>query len=198
MRRLNPLRPSLRVGVAGLCLLLAGCGTAPVPTFDLSAPTAFSARGGGGQLVVVTPTALAALDTQQILVEPAPGQVTYLPEAQWSDRLPALLQARLIEAFENGSKIRRVARPNDGVAADYQLNVDIRTFGVQIAAGAPDAVVSLSVKVIATASGHIVAAQVFSARVPVSAMNGAGVTAALDAASDTVLRDIVIWASARS
>lgn len=179
-------------------LLLAGCGSTPTPTFDLSAPAAFAAGGSGaGQLVVVTPTALAALDTERILVEPAPGQITYLPEAQWSDRLPALLQARAIQAFENGSKLRRVARPGDGVQPDYQLNLDIRTFGVKVTAGAPEAVVELSAKVIGVTAGKILAARVFSARVPVSNMNGAGVTAALDTASNKVLTDIVIWASAR-
>ncbi len=125
------------------------------------------------------------------------GQITYLPEAQWSDRLPSLLHARTIQAFENGSKLRRVARPGDGVVGEYQLNLDIRTFGVRVTAGAPDAVVELSAKVIQLASGTIVAAQVFSARVPVSAMNGPGVTAALDAASNKVLTDVVMWSSSR-
>ncbi|MEP9377749.1 ABC-type transport auxiliary lipoprotein family protein [Aquabacter sp. CN5-332] len=188
----------MRAAPVALALALAACASAPVPTFDLSAPAAFAARGGGaGQLVVVTPTALAALDTEKILVEPSPGQITYLPEAQWSDRLPALLQARTIQAFENGSKLRRVARPGDGITADYQLNIDIRTFGVKFTAGAPEAVVELSVKVIGLASGKIQAAQIFTARVPVPALNGAGVTAALDAASNKVLTDIVIWSAAR-
>lgn len=188
----------LRGALLGVVLGLAGCGTSPTPTFDLSAPSGFTARsGGGGQLIIVAPTALAALDTERIMVEPSPGQITYLPEAQWSDRLPSLLHARTIQAFENGSKLRRVARPGDGVVGEYQLNLDIRTFGVRVTAGAPDAVVELSAKVIQLASGTIVAAQVFSARVPVSAMNGPGVTAALDAASNKVLTDVVMWSSSR-
>lgn len=194
-----PCVTSFAPGAAVLAaLFLSACGSTPTPTFDLSAPSAFAAGGGGaGQLVVVTPTALAALDTERILVEPAPGQITYLPEAQWSDRLPALLQARSIQAFENGSKLRRVARPGDGIQPDYQLNLDIRTFGVKVTAGAPEAVVELSAKVIGVTAGKILAARVFTARVPVTNMNGAGVTAALDAASNKVLTDIVVWASAR-
>ncbi len=197
-RRHSSVTLLARAALLGVTLALAGCGSSPIPTFDLSAPNGFSARGGGGgQLIIVAPTALAALDTDKILVEPAPGQITYLPEAQWSDRLPSLLQARTLQAFENGSKLRRVARPGDGVVGEYQLNLDIRTFGVRITAGAPEAVVELSAKVIALASGKIAAAQVFSARVPVSAMNGSGVTAALDTASNKVLTDIVIWSSSR-
>lgn len=196
--RTSALRLLLRGALLGTTLALAACGSSPIPTFDLTAPSSFTARGGsGGQLIVVMPTALAALDTEKILVEPAPGQITYLPEAQWSDRLPPLLQARVIQAFENGSKARRVARPGDSVVGEYQLNLDIRTFGVRFTAGAPDAVVEISAKVVQLASGKIAAAQVFSARVPVSAMNGAAVTAALDTASNKVLTDLVLWSSTR-
>ncbi|OYZ80109.1 MAG: ABC transporter [Rhizobiales bacterium 24-66-13] len=190
-----PVRPLLALMAA---LALAACASAPVPTFDLSAPGNFTARGAGsGQMVVPIPTALAALDTEKILVEPAPGQITYLADAQWGDRLPALLQARMIQAFENGSKLRRVARPGDGITAEYQLNIDIRTFGVRVENGTSTAVVELSAKIIGNAAGRILAAQVFSARVPVATVNGATVAAALDAASNQVLVEIVRWASVR-
>ena len=107
---------SLFVGAA---LSLAACGSTPTPTYNLSAPGGFTAGGSGnGQLVVVAPTALAVLNTDKIMVEPGAGQVAYLADAQWSDNLPALLHARTIQAFENASKLRRVARPGDGVNAD--------------------------------------------------------------------------------
>lgn len=189
------MRPAIALLAA---LALSACASAPVPTFDLSAPTNFTARGTGtGQLIVATPTALAVLDTEKILVEPAPGQITYLGDAQWGDKLPSLLQARMVQAFENGSKLRRVARPGDGVSAEYQLNIDIRTFGVRVENGTTTAVVELSAKIIGNAAGRILAAQVFSARVPIATMNGATVTAALDAASNQVLVEIVRWASVR-
>ena len=112
---------------AALTLALAGCGSTPTPTYNLSAPSGFTAGGSGNaQMVVVAPNALAVLNTDKVMVEPGPGQVAYLSDAQWSDTLPALLQARTIQAFENASKLRRVARPGDGVNADYQLVIDIR------------------------------------------------------------------------
>ncbi|WP_245263188.1 ABC-type transport auxiliary lipoprotein family protein [Azorhizobium doebereinerae] len=180
-----------------LAMTLAGCASAPTPTFDLSAPTGFTARGGSnGQLVVVTPTALAVLDSEKIVVEPAPGQITYLTDAQWSDRLSALLQARTIQAFENGSKMRRVARPGDGVTGDYQLNMDVRSFGVKVLPEGTFAVVEISAKLIATASGRIVAARIFSAHTPLSSVTGPVATAGLDQASNQVLIELVRWASA--
>ncbi len=183
--------------VLALALVAAGC-TSPVPTFDLSAPTGFSAGGGGsGQMVVVVPSALAALNTEKIVVEPTPGQITYLADAQWSDNLPALVQARTIQAFENGSKLKRVARPGDGVNADYQLVTDIRRFGIHVTEAGPEAVVEMSAKLIGNQSGRILAADVFAASVPVPQLNGPGATAALDQASDEVLVKVVRWASAR-
>lgn len=185
----------LMVGAA--LSILAGCASAPVPTFDLSAPTGFTARGGGnGQLIVVAPTALAVLDSEKIVVEAAPGQITYLTDAQWSDRLSALLQARIIQAFENSSKLRRVARPGDGVAGDYQLSTDIRSFGIKVSPEGAFATVEISAKLIATAGGRIVAAKVFSARVPVSSVTGVTASTGLDQASNQVLIELVRWASA--
>lgn len=179
-------------------LALAGCGSTPTPTYNLSAPTGFTAGGSGsGQMVVVAPTALAVLNTDKVMVEPGPGQVAYLADAQWSDALPALLQARTIQAFENASKLRRVARPGDGVNADYQLVIDIRTFALRITDQGPVAVVELSAKLIGTQSGRILAAQVFRAAVPAASTAGPAATAALDAAQEQVLVSMVRWASAK-
>lgn len=191
--------PSLRL-VLGLAaaLMVAACGSRPVPTYNLSAPTGFSARGGGsGQLVVPTPTALAALNTDKIVVLPGDGQVAYLGDAQWSDSLPALVQARTIQAFENASLLRRVARPGDAVTADYLLNIDIRTFGLKITPEGPQAVVELAAKLINSRSGRIMSAQIFRAAVPAASADGAVATAALDQASDQVLVEMVRWAAGR-
>ena len=180
----------------GGCASVLGGGDKAIPTFDLTAPNGFTApRAGSGQMVISTPTALAVLDTEKIVVEPGPGQITYLDKAQWSDRLPALFQARLIEAFENGSRGRAVARPGDRIVADYLLLTDIRAFSIQTFQGGPEAVVEISAKIVRDNAGRIVAAKVFTARVPSAGTSGAEATVALDAASDKVFVDIVNWAS---
>lgn len=182
----------------GAALSLAACGSTPTPTYNLTAPAGFTAGGSGnGQLVVVAPTALAVLNTDKIMVEAGAGQVAYLADAQWSDSLPALLHARTIQAFENASKLRRVARPGDGVNADYTLVTDIRTFALRITDQGPVAVVELSAKVIGTQSGRILAAQVFRAAVPAASTAGPAATAALDQAQEQVLVQMVRWASAK-
>jgi cholesterol transport system auxiliary component len=187
----------VRLGlVAGLAICVAACSlpATPVPTYDLIAPRDFGKmRPARGLIEVTVPSALQVLDTEKIVAEPSTGVVTYLSDAQWSDRLPKLLQARMIEAFENSSRIRTVARAGDKVNADAQLVTDIRTFGIQ----GKDAVVELSVKLIGSRGGRINAANVFTARVPAPSTAGGAGAAAINEALNIVLIDIVRWTASK-
>lgn len=181
--------------VLGAALLVAACSSgAPPATFDLTAPRDGLAAGRGrGLLVVAEPQALAAIDSNRIIVMTG-GGIAYLPDAQWSDRLPRLIQTRLIQTFENGRRIQAVGRPGDRLVPAAQLNSEIRTFGIDERTG--EAVVELSVKIVNDRTGRILAGEVFSSRVP-SASGGPAATAALDAATQNLLRDVVRWVSAR-
>jgi cholesterol transport system auxiliary component len=181
---------------AGLMFAAAACSlpAQPVPTYDLIAPRDFGKmRPARGLIEVTVPNALQVLDTEKIVVEPQAGVVTYLSDAQWSDRLPKLLQARMIEAFENSSRIRTVARAGDRVSADAQLVTDIRTFGIQ----GRDAVVELSVKLIGTRGGRINAAKIFTARVPAPSTGGGAAAASINDALNIALIDIVRWTATK-
>ena len=189
-----------RLGTAALlALALAGCsGGKPPQTFDLTAPRA-PARSGAfsGNLVVAEPIANATLDGQRVVVKPASGEITYLPNVQWSDRLPKLVQAKIIEAYENSSRIRSVGRPGDRLSVDYQLVSELRAFEIDAATGA--ATVELTAKVINDKSGKIVAGRVFTARRAVgAAIDGAAATRALDAALGEVLSRLVSWGGAQA
>jgi cholesterol transport system auxiliary component len=192
---------AVRIGAAvALAVSSAGCaslfGSSAPPTYDLSVPRHFPVAAGAprGQLIIPEPTALSVLDSDKIMVRPASGQVAYLSNVQWSDRLPKLLQARILQAFENASRLKAVGRPSDRLAADYQLVVDVRAFNV--AAGAtPAAEVELSVKVVADRSGRIVTARVFRAQVPAAATEGPAAMQALDEAFQRVVTELVTWAT---
>lgn len=185
--------------MAALVVGLSGCAGQNAPqTYDLSAPRDFAARAGAprGQLLVVEPKAIASLDTERIAVRGQGGAVSYLADGAWGDRLPRLLQARMVQAFENADRLRSVGRPGDRLASDWQLLTDIRAFEVS-AAGSTEVVIELSVKLVNDRSGRIVAAQVFGARANASAASAGAATASFDAALQKVLRDLVIWTSAR-
>jgi cholesterol transport system auxiliary component len=85
--------------------------------------SAASARGRTitGQVLVGEPAAVQALSAQQILVRDETGTISFLGQSQWADNLPRLVQARLIQTFENASNLKGVARPSSGAVADVQL-----------------------------------------------------------------------------
>src|SRR2546430_10438471 len=98
--------------IAGLpALLLGACASAPKLTYDLN-PIAgvFAARGGRGQLAVAVPDATLPANSDEIVVRTGPQSVAYLSGAQWADKLPSLVQSRLIESFQNAHLLRAVGR----------------------------------------------------------------------------------------
>lgn len=177
---------------------LIGTGSNPTPTFDLSAPTNFGRLPprARGLLAVEQPTALQILDTEKVVISPTAGEVAYLSDAQWVDRLPKLLQARIVQSFENSTRIRAVAKTQDRVNADYILVVDIRQFGI-VAYDGPTAAVELSVKIVYQRGGRIAAATVLSSRVAASGTSGSAATLSLDQALSDVLVQMVKWTSQR-
>lgn len=70
------------------------------------------------------------------------GALVGEPVGQWADSIPKLVQARLIESFENYSEEKAPVRPTDGVQTDATLLSEIQRFQVDIS-GKPTAEVSL-------------------------------------------------------
>ncbi len=175
-------------------VLLAGCGGGSAPTtYDLSAPRDFGRLGGSrATLVVAEPTTVQALDSDRVIVKDSTGALSFLGGAQWADRVPKLVQVRLIQTFENGSRLGSVARPGDRITPEVQLITDIRSFNIDAGSGA--AVVEITAKLVGDRTGDIRRARLFSARVPAGAVDGAGAAQALDRALSQVLIEIVRWA----
>lgn len=178
--------------MSGLERFAGNVGKSPSSIYDLTAPGNFTgvAIPPTGQLVVNEPTATVALDSQRILVQSGNADTAAFPDAQWGDSLLKLIQARLIRSFENAG-YDRVGNDTQGLAADHQLLIDVRTFHI---ATAPSHVadVELTVK-LATPDGQIVATQSFHATQPVAGEEAGDAVAALDQAFGTVASEIVPW-----
>jgi cholesterol transport system auxiliary component len=184
------LRRAARVAAASAFLAVAACSSGPPATFDLNSVYDFTAvRGNGGQLAIYEPSAATPLNSERILMRIGSDNVAYLKGAQWAGRLPALVQLRLIESFENTHALRAVGRP--GLVADYNLQAEIRHFEADVEHG--QAHVEIAVKIV-TASGRSVASRIVSAEAPAAKDDAVSVTSALDAALADVLRQIVLWA----
>ena len=123
--------------LALLALLLPGCallgGGTPQARHlrALRADARRRRRAARIQVLIAEPSALKALDGQNIVIKPAPGVIQYLKGAQWADRLPKVVQARLAETFQKSGRFGGVGKPGEGLAIDYQVIVDIRAFEVE-------------------------------------------------------------------
>lgn len=188
------------IGAIAACFLLAGCAVVqgpPPETYDLTAPRDFSGRVGGtrAQLLIANPSSVSVLDSERIVLRPDPYVVTYLKGAQWTDKLPKLLQTRIIEAFENTGNVRAVGRPGEGLLIDYQLVLDIRNFEVDTSSGL--AQVLISAKVMNDRNGRVLATRQIGGQASVSGNDKDEMIAALDAASQAAIDQLVRWTLSR-
>jgi cholesterol transport system auxiliary component len=187
-------RRFLLTGLATLPLAACGAtGEAPPATFDLSAAReGLRGRAGtGGQLMVEEPSALQVYDSERIVAKSRSQGLTYLPKAQWADRLPRLVQTRMIQTFENSNRFSNIGRPGDDITPDLKLVSEIRAFEADEASRS--GIVQLSIKLVSGQSGRIQRGQLFGANAPINTIDGQGTTVALDQALGAVLVDIVSW-----
>ncbi|WP_415404468.1 ABC-type transport auxiliary lipoprotein family protein [Tateyamaria sp. SN3-11] len=149
------------------------------------------------QIVVEQPTATAAVDTDQIAVQPNPLEVQYLPGARWVDRAPLIVQALLIESYENSQRVPAVGSSTIGLRADFLIVTDIREFQAIVPPGdstAPLRVdVRLNIKIVDAFEDRIIGSRSFEEIVPSTSDAPRDVVAAFDEALGDTMRDSVEW-----
>ena len=177
---------------------MSGGGPASVPpiVYDLTAPRNFPTadKPPSGLLAVLDPTAILMFDTQKILVRPSGAEGPSFANARWSDNLPKLLYARIVQSFENANLLRSVTRPMDGLTADFQLLIDIRSFQL-LTSAEPVADVEFAAKLLSN-NGKVVDARIFHATARPAAVDAAATAAALNEAFGKTVIDLVAWTTA--
>lgn len=202
------VKSSLFTGLMGILALLTlgGCSLSgavkgaltdgtPSQTFDLVLERDLIKRSRrlGTQIVVQTPAAVKALAGDNILVKPSPTQVTYYGDAVWSDRLPKLLQARLVEALQVSGRFRAVSDGSDRISGDITLSTTIEAFQVDVEGERATANIMIFAKLIHVASGKVYASRSFKVSVPSSSrVVGDGVDA-LNDGMNQVLQSLTRW-----
>ena len=198
-------RAHLRLGSTAISVLLAlsvsGCALLKSPppprdTFELSAPSKVSSIAGNtrAQLLVKLPNALKSIDSDRIIVKSGPSGITYLAGAQWADSVPRMVQAKLVEAFENTGSTGAAAKPGDGLVIDYQLISEIRRFEISETG---DASIEMSIKLLSDKTGKVLETRIFAASSNVSGDTPADLVAGFDAAFAQLSRSIIKWTLAR-
>jgi phospholipid/cholesterol/gamma-HCH transport system substrate-binding protein len=179
--------------VAGLERLTGGGKKGPAITYDLGVPRKFPplTKLAEAQLVVPEPGAPIALDTQKVVPRSPNADAESFANAQWSDTIPKLVQAKIIQTLDNSNYLGAVSRPLDALAADYQLLIDVRAFRVAAASGEASEV-EFGAKVLGK-GGRIVASKVFAAKAPSTGAGAPAGVAALDQAFGKAAVDLAVW-----
>lgn len=147
------------------------------------------------QLVVGRPGASDALDSTRILYRESEFRLSHISDAAWATRLPDHLRALMVESFENSGRIDGVAADTAGFRGRYVLASDLRAFeAVSRGSGqAPRIHLSLSARLTALPDRRIVASRRFDQETAARAAGRDAVIAAFGAATQSLLRDLVVW-----
>jgi len=178
--------------LSGLDKTMGGGTPAQKITYDLRAPKDLGPAGKTikGQLAIPEPTAVAMLETQRFLFEPAqdyPGFADVL----WADSIPKLLQSRLIEGFENYDIAHAPLRVADIGQTDFQLLIDVRRFRIVVDSGAV-ADIALSARVV-DKNGKVVASRLFEDSQKFDKVEPPAAAAAFNDAFGRIAKEMVGW-----
>jgi phospholipid/cholesterol/gamma-HCH transport system substrate-binding protein len=178
--------------VAGLEKMTGGGTPAQKMTYDLRAPQnqGSASKSIKGQLAIPEPTAVAMLETQRMLFSPVkdyPGFAEFL----WADSIPKLLQARLIESFENYDIAHAPLRVADMGQTDFQLLIDVRRFRIATDSE-PAAEIGLSARIV-DKNGKVVASRLFEDSQKFDKVEPPAAIAAFDDAFGRIAKEMIAW-----
>jgi phospholipid/cholesterol/gamma-HCH transport system substrate-binding protein len=177
--------------IVGLEKLTGGGTPAQKITYDLRAPQNLGLAGKTltGQLAIPEPTAVAMLETQRMLLSP-PKDYPGFADVVWADSIPKLLQARLIESFENYDIAHAPLRTADIGQTDHQLLIDVRRFTVAV--DGPAAEIGLSARIV-DKNGKVVASRLFEASQKFDKLVPPAAAAAFSDAFGRLAKEMIAW-----
>jgi len=204
MRRLSS---ALRRNAAALCalaVLLSGCTGAILPGANNDPPKLYvltpkstfpeDLPNVDWQLTIAIPTADAALNTARIALRQNPISLEYYARANWTDTAPRMVQALLVESFENSGRIVSIGRQSVTLRADYNLLTDLREFQAEyLSDGPPRVRVRLNAKMVRMPQRDIIAHESFEFVEQATSPSLEAVVSAFDSALGKTLKRIVEW-----
>lgn len=160
----------------------------PKSTFDPSLPDVF------WQLTVEEPVAAGNLNTGRIAIAMTPTSSDYYSKTAWTDRLPLMVQTRIVDSFENTHKIVAVSRDSIGLRPNYVLQPDLRNFEAMFFyGGAPIVHVRVVVKLVRMPDRQIIGVGTFERCVRARTDKIPSVVEAFDQALGSVMKALVSW-----
>jgi len=178
--------------LAGLEKMTGGGAPAQKVTYDLRTPQNLGPAGKtlSASLAIPEPTAVAMLQTQRMLFAPS-GDNPGFAEFLWADSIPKLVQARLIDSFENYDIAHAPLRTSDLGQADYQLLIDIRRFRIATE-GEARVEIGLSARIV-DKNGKVVASRLVETSETLDKVEPAAAVAAFDTAFARIAKELIGW-----
>jgi len=171
-------------------------GAVPPPrkiVYDLRAVDSFETprRPLPARLAIAEPTATTQLQTQRFLFAEGAEPPEDFANVEWSDSLPALIQEKLLQSFENYDIAHAPVRADNFTTGGLRLMIDLRQFNV-VPSSQAHVSIALSAKLV-DGDGTVRAARIFEESAPLDAVTPVKVAAAFNQAFGTLARKLVLW-----
>jgi cholesterol transport system auxiliary component len=200
---MTPLRLFRRAAALAAALALAACsnlfGGPPINLYHLTPERSFAASlpYRDVRLVVDVPSASPGLDTARIALVRPPVSFDYFAQSAWTDRAPLMVQAALLESFENSGRLTALGPDSLAAEPDFVLRSELRHFEAIYEspnpAAPPVARVALRVRLLSAANPRIVAEAAFARGETAAANDVPQIVAALNRALGGVIDEVVAW-----
>ncbi len=192
-----------RAALVGAVYSLGGCSAVaslnaaatPLATFLLS-PAAGSTAGRRTTrtVLIARPDAPAAIATDRIMIKTGVASVSYLPDARWSDDLPAVLQSLLVRSISDTGRIGYVGKSEGGPVPDTAILVRLDAFEVIAKAdGTFDAVVDMTLTAMDDRTQRVIATRSFAQTAILANDSADSIVTGFQQALDIVLPEIADW-----
>lgn len=187
------------LGAAAVISLLGACSILPKaesPDFYLLPATQQPARSSTAvdwSLRISAPTASLALDSNRIAVVPQGNLLSSYQGARWSNRAPALLRDRLLDAFTANGSVRALSSDESSLQADLDLTGELRAFQSEYQNGKPVIHLRYEARLVRTLGQRIVASRTFEIAQAVDGKEVPEVVSAFGKASDQLAAQVVDW-----
>jgi len=194
-RRLVLIISALATLLVSACTVIPG-NRPPPQFFELTATSKFNkdTPAVSWQLVVQSPTASAGLSTTRIALQRRKYEIGDFAKANWIDNAPSMVQALVVESFENSGRIAAVGRESLGLRADFALKIELRDFQADyIESDNPSARVAISVKLIRMPKRKIVGSWSHESLVVARDSSLEAIVEAFDQSLDEVMKNLITW-----
>jgi len=202
------MKLSRRAMLFGAVSLLGGCSAVTslnnaartLDTYLLTPlPGSTSGRRISRTIAVAMPDAPAAIATDRIMIKSGVASISYLPDARWSDELPAVLQSLLIRSISGTGRIGYIGKSEGGPVPD--VVVLSRIDGFEVVAkedGTFESLADLTLTVMTDRTQSVIGTRSFARSAVVADDSAETITTAFQAILDGLLPLMSDWVLANS